>query len=188
MGRSIGKTLRSTRSVTCTPARRARFSRRRVGWSTMGRHCFISRACSTVVAACSGCDAVQRCLLVGSRAASTRRLATCGAARLGSHAGNAINGKRLSGYVDAFVGYQEQRRIGDLPAWPSGRREQTDPLEPPGRRCGCWPMSPTSPIFFSNSGSGRTMERSAAMVRSAAPDSEVRGRLRLHRARQTTAR
>jgi hypothetical protein len=54
--------------------------------------------------------------------------------------------------------------------------EQTDPLEPPGRRCGCWP---TSPIPFS-----RIAVRGERLVAVAA---ELRGRLRLHRARQTTA-
>jgi hypothetical protein len=32
--------------------------------------------------------------------------------------------------------------------------QQTDPLEPPGRRCGCWP---TSPILFRDFGSRRRM-------------------------------
>jgi hypothetical protein len=76
-GTLIGKTSRSTRSVTFTSAQRARFSRRQAGWSTMERrHCFTSRACSTVVAACSRRDAVRRCLLGESRAASTRKPAT----------------------------------------------------------------------------------------------------------------
>ncbi len=76
-GHSIGKTSRSTRSVTFTSARRARVSRRRAGWSTMGRrHCFTSRACSTVVSVHSGRDAVQGRLLGGSRVVSTRRPGT----------------------------------------------------------------------------------------------------------------
>ena len=72
-----GKTLPSTKSVTSTSVQWVRFGRRQVGWSTMGRrHCFTWRACSIVVAACSERDAVQSCLLVGSRAASTRRPVT----------------------------------------------------------------------------------------------------------------
>jgi hypothetical protein len=68
-------TFDKERNVYTCPG--AKFSRRRAGWSTMGRpHCFTSPACSTAVAACSGRDAVQRWLLVGSRAASTRRPAT----------------------------------------------------------------------------------------------------------------
>ena len=68
-------TFDKERNVYICPA--ARFSRRLAGWSTMGRpHCFTSPACSTVVAACSGRDAVQKCLLVGSRAASTRKPVT----------------------------------------------------------------------------------------------------------------
>jgi hypothetical protein len=52
MGHSVGKTSRSTRSVTCTSARQARFSPRRAGWSTTGKpHYFTSRACLIVVAA-----------------------------------------------------------------------------------------------------------------------------------------
>src|SRR5579863_1165128 len=48
MGHSTGQTSRLTKSVTFTSARRARFSRRQAGWSTMGRrHCFTSPACST---------------------------------------------------------------------------------------------------------------------------------------------
>ena len=71
------RTSRSTRSATFTSARQARFSRRRAGWSTMGRrHCSTSRACSIVVSARSRRDAVQICLLAGSRAASTRRRVT----------------------------------------------------------------------------------------------------------------
>ena len=77
MGRSIGKTSRSTRSVTFTSVRRVSFSPRQAGWSTMGRQlCFYSRACSTVVAASSRRDAVQRHLFAGSRAASTRKRVT----------------------------------------------------------------------------------------------------------------
>jgi hypothetical protein len=57
------------------------------------------------------------------------------------------------------------------------REGRTDPLEPPGRRYGCWPMSLI--FFLADSGSGRTMElgrsgrtidhaaAAAAMVRSA---------------------
>jgi hypothetical protein len=42
------------------------------------------------------------------------------------------------------------------------RRDQTDPLDPPGRRCG---LRPTSPIpFFANSGWGRPMERGGARL------------------------
>ena len=36
MGPSVGRTSRSTRSVTCTSARRTRSSRRRASWSTTG--------------------------------------------------------------------------------------------------------------------------------------------------------
>jgi transposase len=76
-GHSIGRTSRTTRSATFTSARPVSFSRRQAGWSTMERrHCFTSRACSTVVAAHSGRDAVQRCQLGESHAASTRRPGT----------------------------------------------------------------------------------------------------------------
>jgi hypothetical protein len=74
---SIGKTSRSTTSVTFTSAQRARFSQRQAVWSMMARrHCFISRASSIVVAAYSGREGVQRCLLVGFGAGSMRRLVT----------------------------------------------------------------------------------------------------------------
>ena len=54
-------------------------------------------------------------------------------------------------------------------------REQTDPLEPAGRRPGCWP---TSPIFvlFTNSGSGLTMELGRSSERSTRPRIDVKRR------------
>ena len=71
------RTSPSTRSATSTSARRARFSRRRAGWSTMERpHCSTLRARSIVGAARSSQNAARRCLLARSRAASTRRPAT----------------------------------------------------------------------------------------------------------------
>jgi hypothetical protein len=40
-----------------------------------------------------------------------------------------------------FVAYTRARgALRDM----SELGQQTDPLEPPGRRCGCWPMSPIS--------------------------------------------
>ena len=68
-------TFDKERNVYICPA--GKISRRRADWSTMGRrHCFTSRACSTVVAVHSGRDAVRRCLLGGSHAVSTRRPGT----------------------------------------------------------------------------------------------------------------
>ena len=65
-------TFDKQRNVYICPA--GKILRRQAGWSTMGRrHCFTSPACSTVVAARSGRDAVQKCRRVGFRAASTRR-------------------------------------------------------------------------------------------------------------------
>src|SRR5258707_8374657 len=65
MGPSVGKTSRSTKSVTCTSARRARSSPRRARWSMTGKHFFIGRAGATVVPACSRRNAVQRPLSAG---------------------------------------------------------------------------------------------------------------------------
>ena len=68
-------TFDKKRNVYICPA--GKLSRRQAGWSTMERRrCFTSRACSTVAVACSGRDAVPRCLLGGSRAASTRKPVT----------------------------------------------------------------------------------------------------------------
>jgi hypothetical protein len=52
-----------------------------------------------------------------------------------------------------FVAYTRARgALRDM----SELGKQTDPLEPPGRRCGCWPMSPI--FFLADYGSGRTLE------------------------------
>ena len=68
-------TFDKQRNVYICPA--GKILERQAGWSSMGRrHCFTSPACSTVVAARSAGDAVQKCLLVGFRAASTRRPVT----------------------------------------------------------------------------------------------------------------
>ena len=40
----VGRTSRSTRTVTCTSARRTRSSRRRASWSTTGRHFSIGKS------------------------------------------------------------------------------------------------------------------------------------------------
>src|SRR5260370_10896464 len=76
MGPSVGRTSRSTRTVTCTSARRTRSSRRRASWSMMGRHFSIGQKPATVVVACSRHNAVQRRPSAKSRAVSTRKLAT----------------------------------------------------------------------------------------------------------------
>jgi hypothetical protein len=76
MGPSVGTTSRSTKSETCTSARRARSSPRPENWSMTGKHFFIWQARATVVPACSRRNAVQRHLSAGSRVASTRRLVT----------------------------------------------------------------------------------------------------------------
>src|SRR6266481_98424 len=47
MGPSAGKTSRSTKSVTCTSAWRARSSPRRARWSMTGKHFFIGQARAT---------------------------------------------------------------------------------------------------------------------------------------------
>ena len=75
-GTSVGRTSRSTRTVTCTSARRTRSSRRRASWSTTGRHFSIGQKRATVVGACSRRNAVQRRPSAKSRAASTRKRAT----------------------------------------------------------------------------------------------------------------
>jgi hypothetical protein len=68
-------------------------------------------------------------------------------------------------------------------------REQTDPHQPPGRRCGCWP---TSPFLFSGFRSGRIMELGRSgrtMMMSAAPGRAAAGeRSELGGGRQSIAK
>ena len=61
--------------------------------------------------------------------------------------------------------------------------QQTDPLEPPGRCCGCWPTSPISFSRIAVRGERWSGRRGAG----GDGQNQPRGRLRLHRARQTTA-
>src|SRR5258706_10107020 len=90
MGPSVGRTSRSTRTVTW----RTRSSRRRASWSMMGRHFSIGQKRVIVVVACSRHNAVQR-----RPSAKSRDVYRCPAGeKLKFHYANEEHGQKMRRY------------------------------------------------------------------------------------------
>ena len=111
MGPAVGRTSRSTRTVTCTSARRTRSSRGRATGHEE-RHFSIGQKRATVVVACSRHNAVQRRPSAKFRAVSTRKLVTARAlAKTEAFKKSSRDRKRVENAVCALEAYLAARPV-----------------------------------------------------------------------------